>query len=162
MKIRPIKDDDIAGLTAIYNHVVETSTAIFMDRPVAEANRAAWVADRLDRGYPVLVAEDSQGVAGFSSFGDFRSFPGYRFTVEHTVHVRKDVRGSGIGRQLVEALVPIAVDLDKHVMIAGIDADNEGSIRFHQRLGFVETARMPEVGFKFGRYLDLVFMQKQL
>ncbi len=162
MIIRPFEDADIAGLTAIYNHVVETSTAIFMDAPVTQANRAEWISARRDQGYPVLVAIDDKGVAGFASFGDFRSFPGYRFTVEHSVHVRDDARGRGIGQRLMEALIPLARAKGKHILIAGIDADNEGSIRFHQKLGFDETARMPEVGFKFGRRLNLVFMQRCL
>jgi phosphinothricin acetyltransferase len=114
------------------------------------------------RGEPVLVAVDSSGVLGFSTFGDFRSWPGYRYTVEHTVHVRSDSRGRGIGSELLQALFPRAEALGKHVMIAGVDAANTASIRFHERLGFERAGHLKEVGNKFGRWLDLVFLQRRI
>src|SRR5690606_19324270 len=117
---------------------------------------------RLRQGYPVLVAEEDGLVAGFGSFGDFRAWPGYRFTVEHTVHVRSDRRGRGIGNALMAALLARGRALGKHVMMAGVDAANAGSIRFHERLGFQRVGHLREVGFKFGRWVDLVFMQKML
>ena len=111
----------------------------------------------------MLVAADADEVVGFASFGEWRgTWPGYRYTVEHSVHVRRDRRGRGIGRRLVEALFPRAGELGKHVMIGGIDADNAGSIRFHERLGFERVAHFREVGHKFGRWLDLVFVQRLL
>ncbi len=116
----------------------------------------------MGQGYPVLVAEDETGIAGFSTFGDFRSWPGYRFTIEHSVHVRVDARGKGLGERLVRALFPRAAALGKHVMVAGVDAANTGSIRFHERLGFEQVGRLREVGWKFDRWLDLVFLQKTL
>jgi L-amino acid N-acyltransferase len=97
---------------------------------------------------------------GFSTFGDFRAWPGYRFTVEHSVHVRADCRGQGVGKELVKALFPRATALDKHVMIAGVDAANHASIRFHERLGFSRVGQLREVGYKFNRWLDLVFLQR--
>ena len=108
----------------------------------------------------MLVALDSTNndVLGFASFGEWRgAWPGYRYTVEHTVHVRHDVRGQGVGRALVEALVPRALALGKHVMIGGIDAANEASIRFHERLGFERVANFREVGrlARFGVYAAL-------
>ena len=116
----------------------------------------------MQQRYPVLVGTDDSGVIGFASFGDFRAWPGYRFTVEHSVHVCADRRGQGIGTSLVKALVPVASNLGKHVMIAGIDADNAASIRMHERLGFMRVAHFQQVGFKFGRWLDLVFLQRYL
>ena len=110
----------------------------------------------------MLVAADDTGVIGFASFGDFRAWPGYRFTVEHSVHVRADRRSRGVGTALLTPLLARAAALGKHVMIAGIDADNTGSIRLHERLGFVEVAHFRQVGFKFGRWLDLVFLQRYL
>ena len=106
------------------------------------------------------VAADESGVLGFSTFGDFRTWPGYRFTVEHSVHVRSDTRGRGVGKKLVKALFPRAAALGKHVMIAGVDAANEASIRFHEQLGFVKSGHLREVGHKFDRWLDLVFLQR--
>jgi len=102
-------------------------------------------------------------VVGFASFGDWRgAWGGYRYTVEHSVHVRVDARGRGIGRNLMLALVPRALALRKHVMIGSIDAANQASIRFHANLGFEQVAHFREVGHKFGRWLDLVFMQRIL
>jgi L-amino acid N-acyltransferase YncA len=101
-------------------------------------------------------------VVGFAAFGGFRPWPGYRFTVEHSVHVRADRRGQGVGAALMTPLIERAAALGMHVMIAGIDADNERSIRFHERLGFTRVAHLREVGFKFGRWLDLVLMQRVL
>jgi phosphinothricin acetyltransferase len=111
----------------------------------------------------VLVAVAGSEVLGFASFGEWRgAWPGYRYTVEHSVHVRGDVRGRGVGRALLEALFPAALALGKHVMIGGIDAANDASIRFHARLGFERVACFREVGHKFGRWLDLIFMQRFL
>lgn len=156
------RDADIAGIAAIYNDVIATSTAVYGDQPVSLANRREWWEDRVRRGYPVLVARRGSAVLGFASFGDFRTWPGYRFTVEHTVHVASSERGSGIGARLVRALFPRAKLLGKHMLIAGADGENVGSIRFHERLGFTLCGRLREVGFKFGRRLDLVFLQRPL
>jgi L-amino acid N-acyltransferase YncA len=162
MAIDDAVEADVAGILAIFNDVIATSTSVFSDDPVSLENRLEWFRTRRDSGYPVLVVRDEQGVAGFGSFGTFRTFPGYRFTVEHTVHVRADRRGQGIGGALIEALVERARARGVHTMIAGVDAQNEGSQRLHERLGFVECARIPQVGFKWGRWLDLVFLARVL
>ena len=162
MEIRDAIEADLPSLVSLYNEVIATSTAVFTETAVSLDDRRAWWRERTRQGYPVLVATDESGVAGFATFGDFRSWPGYRFTVEHSVHVRVDLRGKGLGSSLVSALFPRAVALRKHTMIAGIDAANEGSIRFHQRLGFEYAGRLRDVGCKFGRWLDLVFLQRKL
>ncbi len=156
--------EDVPGILRIYNEVVASSTAIYIDDPVTLENRQAWLLEQQKRGYPVLIADQGSGdIAGFCSFGDWRgAWPGYRFTVEHSVHVRSDRRGGGIGRKLVEAIFPYALALNKHVMIGAIDASNDASIKFHSRLGFREVGHFHEVGFKFGRWLDLIFMQRIL
>jgi L-amino acid N-acyltransferase YncA len=160
MDIRDAEVSDLPGLLAIYNDVIATSTAIYSYVPATLEERTAWWRARIDSGYPVLVAVDPSGVLGFSTFGDFRTWPGYRFTVEHSVHVRADTRGRGVGKELVKALFPRAEALNKHVMIAGVDAANEASIRFHERLGFEKSGHLREVGHKFDRWLDLVFLQR--
>ncbi len=160
MQIRDAQEPDLPGLLAIYNEVIATTTAVYADSPVTLEDRRQWRAARVASGYPVLVAVDSSGVLGFSTFGDFRSWPGYRHTVEHSVHVRSDCRGRGIGGELLQALFPLAAALGKHVMIAGVDAANSASIRFHERLGFERAGHLKEVGNKFGRWLDLVFLQR--
>jgi phosphinothricin acetyltransferase len=162
MPIRPATEADLPAITAIYNDVIATSTAIYMDDPVGLEDRRAWFAARRAAAYPVLVAEDAAGVLGFATFGDFRAFPGYRHCVEHSVHIRADARGRGLGGALVTALFDPARALGKHVMIAGIDAANDGSIRLHERLGFTRGAVLREVGRKFGRWLDLEFMHRFL
>ena len=160
MIIREAIEPDLPGILAIYNDVIATSTAVYALAPVEIGERRAWLAGRRSQGYPVLVAQEGSAIAGFASFGDFRAWPGYRYTVEHSVHVAATRRGLGIGRRLVEALIPIAVDLGKHVMIGGIDAANDASIRFHEQLGFERAALLRQVGFKFERWLDLLFMQR--
>jgi L-amino acid N-acyltransferase len=153
---------DLAGILAIYNDVVATSTAVFSCEPATLDDRHSWWQARIAQGYPVLVASDATGVVGFSTFGDFRSWTGYRHTVEHSVHVRVDRRGQGIGSHLIEALFPIAAALEKHVIVAGVDAENVGSIRLHERLGFERVGWLREVGTKFDRWLDLVLLQRYL
>jgi L-amino acid N-acyltransferase len=160
--VRDAESADLPGILAIYNDVIATSTAVYSDTPATLEDRITWRESRVALGYPVLVAADDSGVIGFASFGDFRSWPGYRFSVEHSVHVRADRRGNGVGAALMTPLIARAAALGKHVMIGGVDAQNEASLRFHERLGFERVAHFREVGFKFGRWLDLVFLQRFL
>jgi L-amino acid N-acyltransferase len=162
MELRDAAEHDLTGLVAIYNDVIATSTAVYSSTPVTLEDRRQWWRTRVQAGYPVLVAVDDSDVLGFATFGDFRSWPGYRFTVEHTVHIRADRRGAGIGTKLLRALFPRAAALGKHMMIAGVDAANTSSIRFHERLGFEQAGRLREVGHKFDRWLDLVFLQRRI
>lgn len=163
MLIRDANPADIDGITAIYNDAVEHSTAIWNESTVDSANRLAWLADRQRAGYPVLVAVDEAGgVLGYASFGDWRAWDGYRHTVEHSVYVRADQRGNGIGKALMQVLIERARGIGKHVMVAGIEAQNLGSIRLHEKLGFEQVGHLREVGCKFGAWLDLVFLQLRL
>jgi phosphinothricin acetyltransferase len=162
VNIRDALEADLPGLLEIYNEVIATSTAVYSDRPVTLEDRLAWWRTRMAQGYPVLVALRDDSVVGFATFGDFRAWPGYRYTVEHTVHVRADCRGQGVGRALMQQLIPRAAALGKHVIIAGVDAANDASIRFHERLGFERAGLLRQVGFKFERWLDLLFMQRFL
>ena len=157
--------DDLAAVAEIFNALLDTTTYEWSNIRHTTAERAEWFAAHRAAGRPALVAEDAGEVVGCASYGDFRDttrWPGYRPTVEHSIHVRQDYWGHGIGRLLVEALVARARAEGRHVMVAGIDASNVDSIRFHERLGFFEVARMPELGEKFGRRLDLVLMQRML
>jgi L-amino acid N-acyltransferase YncA len=163
MPIRDAETGDLPQILAIYNEVIATSTAVYSTEPSTLAERSDWFEQRRRRGFPVLAASEGDRVLGFSSFGEFRgAFSGYRHSVEHSVHVRAEARGAGIGRQLVAALFPLAVALGKHVMIGAVDAANEGSLRFHERLGFERVGHFREVGRKFDRWLDLVFVQRFL
>ncbi|OIO00608.1 MAG: GNAT family N-acetyltransferase [Desulfovibrionaceae bacterium CG1_02_65_16] len=165
MLIRDATSDDIEGILAIYNNAVATTTAIWNETEVDAANRAAWLKDHQMAGYPVLVAVENNvdgAVLGYAAFGDWRAFDGYRHTVEHSVYIRRDARGRGIGTALLRELVARARALGKHVMVACVEAGNTGSLRLHEKLGFVPTGLMPEVGAKFGRWLDLAFLQLTL
>lgn len=163
LSIRPALLGDLPGILVIYNQVIETSTAVYELAPVSLSERRSWYEARRSEGYPILVAEYGEEAVGFASFGPWRgSWPGYRYTVEHSVHVKAEHRGKGVGRQLVTSLFPLAIELGKHVMIAGVDAENEASLRFHETLGFERVAHFKEVGHKFGRWLDIVFLQRWL
>jgi L-amino acid N-acyltransferase len=144
----------------IYNEVIRNSTAVFSDTEVTLENREAWFDAKRAAGFPVLAAVDPSGVVGFGTFGEFRTWPGYRHSVEHTLHVRADCRGRGVGRLLIQALLQEAARMQKHVMIGGIDAQNVTSISLHEKLGFKMAGELKEVGFKFGRWLDLKFMHR--
>ncbi|HUA77885.1 MAG TPA: GNAT family N-acetyltransferase [Acetobacteraceae bacterium] len=166
MLIRDATEADLPAILAIYNDVIRTTTAVYTEEPLTLEDRRTWFRGRVASGYPVLVATEEaspETVIALASFGDFRAWPdGYRHTVEHSVHVAAPSRGQGIGTALVTALLPRAAVLGKHMMIGAIDAGNEGSIRMHERLGFVRAGTLREVGTKFGRWLDVVFMQRAL
>ncbi|HBN8508328.1 TPA: L-methionine sulfoximine N-acetyltransferase [Pseudomonas aeruginosa] len=154
---------DLPGILAIYNDAVGNTTAIWNETPVDLANRQAWFDTRARQGYPILVASDAAGeVLGYASYGDWRPFEGFRGTVEHSVYVRDDQRGKGLGVQLLQALIERARAQGLHVMVAAIESGNAASISLHRRLGFEISGQMPQVGQKFGRWLDLTFMQLNL
>jgi len=159
MQVHEAVVTDLPGILAIYNDAVLNTTAVWNETVVDLENRRAWLAERDRLGYPVLVAVENGEVLGYASFSDFRAWDGYRYTVEHSVYVRSDKRRLGIGRALLTPLVDWARELGKHVMVAGIEASNEASIRLHTRLGFKKVGQLEQVGTKFGRWLDLVFMQ---
>lgn len=162
MDIRDATEADMPAVTAIYNHAVANTTAIWNEKSVDVANRLAWLADRARAGYPVLVVVEGGDIIGYASFGDWRAFDGYRHTVEHSVYVRADQHGRGIGKAMMLALIERARAIGKHVMVAGIEAGNTGSIALHDKLGFVNAGTLAQVGTKFGGWLDLTFMTLQL
>ena len=160
--ISPAVRTQLAEILAIYNEVIRNTTAVYSDDEVTLSNRETWFEAKAAGGHPVLVAHDDSGVLGFATFGEFRAWPCYRHSVEHSVHVRADCRGRGVGRALILALLEAAASVRKHVMIGAIDADNTVSIGLHQSLGFQPVGHLHEVGFKFGRWLDLKFLQRRI
>ena len=159
--VRPAAVRDAVAIASLLNAHLATTTIEWTDAPQTADSIVEW----LDEHETVLVAEERGEVVGVAAFGWFRDVvrrPGYRFTVENTIHVREDRWRSGVGWVLMRALIDEARESGKHMMVAAIDGANEVSIRFHKRLGFVEVARMPELGSKFGRWCDLVLLQLRL
>jgi L-amino acid N-acyltransferase YncA len=161
-RIRPPHRDDVAAITAIYNDVMQSSFTIWREDRASLAEREAWLDESSARGYPVLVAADRTGVLGFIAAEPFRPWPGYAATWEHSIHVRRDARSHGLGRCLLDAMQSTLQTRGAHIMVAGIDSENDGSLRFHTRAGFAETGYMPHVGRLRGTWRDLVLLQKTL
>ncbi|HRF08666.1 MAG TPA: N-acetyltransferase family protein [Xanthobacteraceae bacterium] len=161
IEVRPATEADLRAIFLIYADAVQHSTAIWNETVGSLEDRRAWFLERTGKGFPVLVAE-ADGVLGYGSFGDFRPFEGYRVSVEHSVYVDKGSRGNGAGGMLMEALMEAARRMGKRNMIGAIDGSNAPSLALHKKFGFVEAGRLPGVGEKFGKALDLVLMQKVL
>ena len=165
--IRDAVAADLGAIVGLLNAFVSTTTHEYTDTPHTVSSRASWFARQALRDFPVLVAEKvtetGSEVVGYAAYGDFRDSvarPGYRFVVEHSVHVAEDAWGIGVGRLLMESLIDRAAAHGVRTMVGAIDASNTGSIQFHRGLGFVETGRMPDVGYKHGQWLELVLMQR--
>ena len=159
MQIRRMGRGDLAEVADIWNPVIRVSTVTFTSAEKTEADLVQW----LDGEGPRLVAAEGPGaVLGFVGAGQFRAGPGYAFTWEHSVHVAVAARGRGVGRALMDALVAELRTRRAHGLVAGISGENPRSVSFHLRLGFHEVGRVPEAGFKFGRWLDLVLLHKRL
>lgn len=159
MIVRAAQARDVPAILDIVNDAILNSAALFEYEPRTLGEQAGWLAERNAGGWPVLVAEVDGDTIGFASYGPFRARPAYAATVEHSVYVAQHGRSKGVGRALMLALIAAAKADGRHVMVGGIDGSNDASIAFHAALRFVETGRMPEVGWKFERWLDLVFMQ---
>jgi phosphinothricin acetyltransferase len=155
-------DGDLPRIGAILNEAILNTTAVWYHDPRTPEQMRSWLDMKQQEGLPVLVARRHGSVVGYASYGPFRPWSGYLHTIEHSVYVDGDARRAGIGRALLGTLVTRAEAAGYHAMVGGIAAENEASIGLHEKLGFREVARMPEVGLKFGRWLTLVFMQKIL
>jgi L-amino acid N-acyltransferase YncA len=162
MRIRDATTADVPAILAIYNDVVTNTTAIYDQRVSTLDERQAWFDARRRQNLPVLAAELNGELVGFSSFGEWRSRWGYRYTVEHSVHVRADCRGRGYGRALIEALFAPAAALGMHTMIGHIDSAATASLRLHEKLGFRMIGTFREVAKLRERWLDVVAMQRDI
>lgn len=156
-------DAHAAAILDIFNDAIANSTALYEYRPRTMQTMQGWFEAKRNGDFPVLGAFDADGqLLGFASWGAFRAFPAFKYTVEHSIYVRADQRGRGLGETLLRELLRQAEQRGLHVLVGGIDRANRGSIALHEKLGFVHTGTLPQVGFKFGRWLDLGFWQKQL
>lgn len=151
------------AILAILNDAIAHSTALYDYAPRPLASMTSWFEAKREGGFPVWGALDEQGhLLGFATYGTFRARPAYKYSVEHSVYVARAARGQGVGSALMRRLIEAAEAQQYHLLIGGIDAENQQSIAFHQRLGFVHAGTIKEAGFKFGRWLDLAFFQLRL
>jgi L-amino acid N-acyltransferase YncA len=147
----------------IFNEAIVTSTALFDYKPRAPESMTPWFKAKENGRFPVIGIEaDSEQLLGFASYGTFRAWPAYKYSVEHSVYVHKDHRGKGLGRTLMVELIAAAQDQNYHLLVGGIEASNSGSIALHESLGFTHAGTIREAGYKFGRWLDLSLYQLTL
>lgn len=152
-----------AAILDILNDAIVTSTALYDYKPRTLDNMMSWFNVKEAGRFPVIGAVNEAGtLMGFASYGTFRAWPAYKYSVEHSVYVHRDHRGKGLAMSLMRELIAVAESQDYHVMIGGIDVTNAASIALHEKLGFTHAGTIREAGFKFGRWLDLAFYQKIL
>jgi phosphinothricin acetyltransferase len=157
------RDAHAEQILAILNEAIANSTALYDYKPRTRANMAGWFDAKQAGRFPVIGAlDDDDRLAGFASYGTFRAWPAYKYSVEHSVYVHVDHRGKGLGRLLMQRLIAAAIEQQYHVMIGAIDVSNVGSIRLHLQLGFEHAGTIRQAGFKFGRWLDVAFYQRVL
>lgn len=151
------------AILEILNEAILHSTALYDYVPRLPEAMVSWFATKRAHEFPVVGAVDASGkLLGFATWGTFRAFPAYKYTVEHSVYVHADARGRGLGKLLIEELIRRAREAQVHVLVGCIDAANTASINLHQRLGFTHSGTFPQVGFKFGSWLDVAFYQLNL
>jgi L-amino acid N-acyltransferase YncA len=147
-------------ILAIFNEAIINSTALYDYKPRSLASMTAWFENKTKGNYPVIGAvTDTGALLGFTSYGPFRAHPAYKYTVEHSVYIAVEHRGKGLGKQLLQAIIRAARDQDYHALIGAIDSENAASIRLHRSCGFKQVGKLPEIGYKFGRWLDVDFYQ---
>jgi phosphinothricin acetyltransferase len=159
MTVRAATYDDLPAILDIYNDVILNTTAVYSYQPHTLAMRQQWFHERQEADFPVLVSEEGNVITGFASYGTFRAWPAYKYTVENSVYVHPTHRGKGIAKRLLQPLIADAMRKEYHAMIAGIDASNAASMHLHRQAGFIEVAHFKQVGYKFGKWLDLKFFE---
>lgn len=157
--IRDARESDLPAILDIYNDVIVNTTAVYSEKPHTLQMRTDWYLDRINNGFPVFVAEMNGNITGFCSFGHFRAWPCYRYTAELSLYVEGSYGGKGISKIMLRALIERAQQMNIHALLAGISADNQISINLHRSFDFAEVAHFKEVGYKFGRWLDLKFLE---
>ena len=159
VQVREAVENDLPELLSIYNDIILHTTAVYDYEPHTLEMRKQWFETKKQQGFPVFVAVADGKILGFSSIGPFRAWAAYKYSVENSVYVAADARGKGIGKLLIPPLIETTKKLGLHTIIASIDTANETSLRLHKSFGFFEVAHFKEVGWKFGRWLDLKFLQ---
>ena len=157
--IRSYRHEDAQAVMEIINDFILHTSHNYDYEPKKLDEVEKLFEEKTKDGYPILVGEVDNEVVGYATFGRFRAKPGYDKTIEHSIYLNKKAQSKGMGTAMMRQLINIAEKDGYHVMIAGMDSENAGSYQFHERLGFREVARFSEVGYKFGKWLNLVFMQ---
>lgn len=157
--LRDAFETDLPAILEIYNDVILTTTTVYSEEPYTLQMRLDWFNERKQAGFPIIIAEQAGILVGFATYGKFRIWPCYRFTVEHSVYIHKDSRGQGIGKILLQEIISLAKSAGMHALIAGVDSENDISLQFHLQFGFTQVAHFKEVGFKFNHWLDLIFLE---
>ncbi|WML33466.1 N-acetyltransferase family protein [Clostridium sp. OS1-26] len=160
--IREASEEDLKDILEIYNDAILNTTAIYAYKIQTLEERKQWYEKKKQDGYPVLVFEENDKVIGFATFGPFREWPAYKYTIEHSIYVHKDYRNQGIATKLMKEIIKIADKREYATLVAGIDAANEGSIKMHEKIGFKYSGTVTKAGLKFGKWLDLAFYQLNL
>jgi len=156
-------DRDLIAIQGLLNEVIATSTALYDYNPRPLEQVRQWMLDKISGNLPIKVAIGKDGLfLGFATFGPFRPHPAYKYTVEHSIYVSSHARGKGIGKALLQDIIAEAELREKHLLVAAIDAQNSASLKLHESFGFTRAGILKESGFKFGRWLDLILMQKRL
>ncbi|CUU46238.1 MULTISPECIES: GNAT family N-acetyltransferase [Clostridium] len=160
--IREATEKDLADILEIYNDAILNTTAIYDYTAHNLEERKQWFDEKKKDGCPLLVFEKDDKVVGFATYGSFRTYPAFKYTIEHSVYVHKDCRNLGIGKILLKELIDAANRDEYATMVACIDSLNEGSIKIHEKFGFKYSGTVTKAGYKFGKWLDLVFYQLDL
>ncbi len=157
--IRNAEKRDVEKILDIVNYEILNSTVLYDYKERTYDYQLNWFWQKKKEGMPVIVAENENGVIGFGTFGIFRPWAAYQFSVEHSIYVSKNARASGVGKRLLTELISLARKGGFHTIIAGVDTSNNESLEFHKKFGFKEVGTLNEVGFKFDKWLDLKFLQ---
>ncbi len=160
--IRCTHDAHASQILDILNEAIANSTALYDYAPRTMQSMVDWFQTKAAKQFPVIGVVEGERLAGFASYGTFRAWPAYKYSVEHSVYVHHDHRGKGLGRVLMERLIDAAIEQQYHVMVGAIDVSNASSIRLHEQVGFVHAGTIRHAGFKFGRWLDVAFYQRIL
>lgn len=160
--LRKAEEGDLPEILDIYNDAIINTTAVYSYEPQTLEDRLDWFRMKQENGYPILVMEDGGHIRGFATYGPFRPWPAYQYSIEHSVYVHKDYRGKGAAKLLMHEIINLAEMNGYATLIAGIDSTNQASISLHQRLGFSHSGTIRRAGYKFGKWLDLAFYQLDL
>lgn len=160
--IREAMEKDLTEILEIYNEAILNTTAIYAYKAHTMDERKKWYDEKMQQGYPVLVFEESGKVMGFATFGPFRAWPAYKYTIEHSIYVHDKYRNKGIGTALINEIIRISNEREFATIVAGIDEANDKSIKMHEKLGFKYSGTIHKAGYKFGKWLNLAFYQLEL